>query len=669
MNPEASRVQNGGRQRVQTLGGVKGDRVWSVALGLVLALGLALGLIIGDDYGVSTDEYVNVLAARSAAAAYVGVDAEYSSPQFLADHGPAYFILWDSFGERIGAWLPGWTRPDGRHLFNYGVFVLGVLVFFSLSRRVLSTRSAWLATILFATQPLLFGYAFINQKDIPFMILFMAAITAGLVAADRPQTSHRGTRVEDDPSEGIPHKSWRGAFGEDWRRLSGSRKIALGLLAVGCAAIAQDLLRMGWTHSWGVSLVRQAYEGSAPAAIQQIFAQIAVDAYKTPIELYLARFEQGYRLARVAAAPAMVIVLLAVSGISLPAVRRSLREWARGPYPPLMFAGVLLGLAVCVRQIGMFAGALVSLYILSRWRRRALPALTAYWLLAALITYVTWPYLWPDPLGRFWQSISAVTRFGAAQVWYRGELLAADNLPWHYFPTLASLELTETALALFLIGIPILLLRARSGVISPPLAGLLGAWIVVPTLALMLSAIAIYDNVRHMLFILPPALLLAGIGLDAILARLKNRWVTTAAILIVIAPGLLGILAMHPYEYAYFNSFIGGVSGASHGFETDHWCTSFREAMTVVNERAEPGATIVAHKLVENAKPFQRDDLKIVDRLSEIPGADYVLVCPGAAHSQPDLSGFALVHQVREGDAVFAEVWEREAPAVPSAPQ
>jgi hypothetical protein len=315
---------------------------------------------------------------------------------------------------------------------------------------------------------------------------------------------------------------------------------------------------MGWTHSWGVTLVRQAYEGSAPAAIQQIFARIAVDAYKTPSELYLARFEQGYRLARVAAAPAIAILLLAAFGMTLPSVRRSLLKWARGPSPALMFAGVVLGLAVCVRQIGLFAGALVSLYMLYRWKRRALPALMAYWLLAALTTYATWPYLWPDPLGRFWQSLGAVTRFGAAQVWYRGELLAADSLPWHYFPTLASLELTETAVALSLIGVPILLLRVRNGVISPPLAGLLGAWIAVPTAALMLSAIAVYDNIRHMLFILPPILLLAGIGLDAFLARLRNRWAAAGVCLLVIAPGILGILAMYPYEYAYFNSFIGG---------------------------------------------------------------------------------------------------------------
>ena len=643
--------------------------MWSVALWLLIALALALGLVIGDDYGVSTDEYLNVLAARSASAAYAGTDAEYSFPHTQADHGPAYFILWDSLGERIGAWLPGWTRPDGRHLVNYGVFVLGVPVFFALSRKALPTRSAWLATVLFATQPLLFGYAFVNQKDIPFMILFMAAITAGILAADRSQTSRREPRVEDDPAEEGRHISGRNAFAEDWRRLSARRKLALGLLAVGCAAIAQDLLRMGWTRSWGASLVRQAYEGSAPAAIQQIFAWIAVDAYKTPIDLYLTRFEQAYRLARFAAAPALVIVLLAVSGLSLPGVRRSLREWARGPYPPLLLAGVLLGLAVCVRQIGLFAGALVSLYLLFRWRRRAFPALTAYWLLAALTTYATWPYLWPDPLGRFWQSISAVTGHATAQVWYRGELLAADNLPWHYFPTLASLELTETAVALFLIGIPILFVRARSGVTSLPLAGLLGAWIAVPAASLTLSTITVYGNIRHMLFILPAIILLAGIGLDAILARLRNRWAAAGVSLLVIAPGILGILAMHPYEYAYFNSFIGGVSGASHAFETDHWCTSFREAMTVVNERAEPGATIVTRRFVENAKPFQRGDLKIVGRESEVPGADYVLVCLGAAHARPDLSGFALVHQVKEGGAVFAEVWERQDPAVPSAPQ
>jgi len=635
---------------------------------LVLVLAIALGFVIGNDFGVSTDEYLNVLAAKAAASAYAGVQTGYPNTQFLSEHGPAYFMIWATAGEQIGKWLTGWTRSDGRHFFNYGAFLAGVLAFFALTRKVLPPRSALMAALLFTTQPLLFGYAFINQKDIPFMILFMASITAGVVAVDRHHDLGAPVEAGRYPQRGDSFQWGREAIAGDWRRLSRGRRIALGIFAGACLCAAQSLLRKGWTYSLGSDLVRKAYSGDAPALIQRVFSNIATDAYKTSVDLYLAKFDQGYRLLRFAAIPTLALIVIGAFALSLPALRAGIGSWARGKYPPLLLAGGLLGLTISVRQIGFFAGALVSLYLANRLGRRALMALGAYWLLALLTSLATWPYLWPDPIGRFWHSVTAVTGFGTFRVLYAGTVLTADRLPWHYFPTLASLELTEPAVLLFLVGLPIIILRARSGQIPWALVGLLGAWLAIPVAALMLLGITVYDNLRHMLFVLPPMLILSGVGLDAVLRRVKSRWGIATVLLAVLAPGILGIIAMHPYEYAYFNSFIGGVRGADGRFETDHWCTSYREAIGVVNERAGLGETVVVPIGVENAKPFQRDDLKLAGSTDDIPGAEYILYCPGAAHVKPEMPGFVLVHQVTQGDAVFAEVWERQDGGLPNAP-
>jgi hypothetical protein len=57
----------------------------------------------------------------------------------------------------------------------------------------------------------------------------------------------------------------------------------------------------------------------------------------------------------------------------------------------------------------------------------------------------------------------------------------------------------------------------------------------------------------------------------------------------LVAPGVLGILTLHPYEYTYFNSLVGGTDGASRRYETDYWCTSYREAMELIGATAPPG--------------------------------------------------------------------------------
>ncbi len=48
---------------------------------------------------------------------------------------------------------------------------------------------------------------------------------------------------------------------------------------------------------------------------------------------------------------------------------------------------------------------------------------------------------------------------------------------------------------------------------------------------------------------------------------------------ISLAPGALGIILLHPYEYTYYNSASGGMAAASRHYETDYWLTCYREAM------------------------------------------------------------------------------------------
>ena len=47
---------------------------------------------------------------------------------------------------------------------------------------------------------------------------------------------------------------------------------------------------------------------------------------------------------------------------------------------------------------------------------------------------------------------------------------------------------------------------------------------------------------------------------------------------------------LHPYQYIYYNSFVGGVHGAFHNYELDYWGTSYYEAAEYVNQVASPGA-------------------------------------------------------------------------------
>jgi hypothetical protein len=114
-------------------------------------------------------------------------------------------------------------------------------------------------------------------------------------------------------------------------------------------------------------------------------------------------------------------------------------------------------------------------------------------------------------------------------------------------------------------------------------------------------------------------------------------------------PGIFGIFKLHPYEYTYYNSFVGGLRKTTG--ELDYWCTSYRAAMLFINDFAPHGALIQIWGPYNNAQPYARDDL----RLKDLPlhggldeDSDLVLIC----------ARFGMEHRFPEYDVIWSD--ERE---------
>ena len=106
-----------------------------------------------------------------------------------------------------------------------------------------------------------------------------------------------------------------------------------------------------------------------------------------------------------------------------------------------------------------------------------------------------------------------------------------------------------------------------------------------------------FTGMRHFLFLVPVLAVLSGIGLDKVLAALEARG--HAAIsggLAIMATFLLWdattLVRLHPYEYLYYNSLVGGLEGASRRYDLDYWFGSMPEAINHLEaylRRTEPG--------------------------------------------------------------------------------
>jgi hypothetical protein len=105
---------------------------------------------------------------------------------------------------------------------------------------------------------------------------------------------------------------------------------------------------------------------------------------------------------------------------------------------------------------------------------------------------------------------------------------------------------------------------------------------VVPVAITVMLRPAMYNGIRHFLFVLPALAALGGLAAAWIIDWLRTRRLALALAAAVLAFGLISpiveMVLLHPYEYTSFNHLAGGVCGAAKNYMLDYWGLSFKQA-------------------------------------------------------------------------------------------
>lgn len=593
--------------------------------GLILVIMLAMmfvGLLVVDDFGQSWDEDINYYNGERSI-------RKYRDGNFLKDqnldyyHGTFYFMIWSSASKFINSITPQWRDADGRHLINYLTFVIGVVALYLISKRTFGRNAAIFSALLFASQPLFFGHAFINQKDIPFMVFWMVTIFLGLQLGDTwSEVNRPGVRLATKKS----HRSFITSLVEDWKSQSVGVRIAFLILIVSVFVFFVDLFSSRCILPLGRNIIIKAYSSESPSLLFKAFRTIAEDADKTSLSVYLQKLDDLYFWARIPAfLIGLVVLRSAIKGLFPKTfVKRILP--LEGRTLLLLLTGISLGLTQAIRIQGIFVGMLISLSLFLQLRRRSGILLASVWFIAFITMYAAWPTLWGDPFNRIWERIVLTTDFTKHQVLFEGVVYSSEELPWYFLPKILPLQFTEPVILLFLLSIPLLYLRnkLRDRSVQQVLVVLL-LWFFVPILLQVVQRIPIYDNFRQFLFAMPPIFILAGWALETLRMRIRQNSIRIAVVAFALAPGFVQIVRLHPYQYIYYNNLVGGVRGAEGRYELDYWCTAYREAMGYVNQHAISNAIIQAWGPYEAASSFAREDVKVYPL--GVGSPQYVLGC------------------------------------------
>ena len=101
---------------------------------------------------------------------------------------------------------------------------------------------------------------------------------------------------------------------------------------------------------------------------------------------------------------------------------------------------------------------------------------------------------------------------------------------------------------------------------------------------------ALYNGIRHFVFVIPPMTVIAGVAFAWLMNRLReHRRSWQPAVLALFAFGLLlpvgEMIRLHPYQYTYFNLVAGTVRGADDRFMLDYWGLAFKQASDALHEQ------------------------------------------------------------------------------------
>ncbi len=157
---------------------------------ILILLNVLLGVLVVRDYGESWDEAGIYAYAKESIRAYFNLIENGTLPHYVnvptnaVNYGPAYAMVNALLAQGLHAIIPAWSWIDGWHFGEFIAFQISILSLYFLSRKWMGGWAAFGTALIYSTQPLLWGHAFINPKDIPFLAFFLATVTAGIYMVD-----------------------------------------------------------------------------------------------------------------------------------------------------------------------------------------------------------------------------------------------------------------------------------------------------------------------------------------------------------------------------------------------------------------------------------------------------------------------------------------------------
>lgn len=245
---------------------------------------------------------------------------------------------------------------------------------------------------------------------------------------------------------------------------------------------------------------------------------------------------------------------------------------------------IRVGGLVLIPYIFMFSGIFL-LFTEMPWKSFTMPwmrlagkgilVLGGISLAGYFISILPWPYALQKPMKNPFEAMKIMENITVAlRVMFDGKIIWSDSLPASYIPKSIILSIPLLVLGGFLL--PIAFIRKNRNAFW---VFFLFFAVIFPVAFIIYKESNVYGAWRHLLFIYPPMVVLAGIGMQSLYQLWSNKWIKMA-LLLIFAAAMINpvshIFRNYPNQYIYFNEIAGGVKKAYKKYETDYYMVSLK---------------------------------------------------------------------------------------------
>lgn len=267
-----------------------------------------------------------------------------------------------------------------------------------------------------------------------------------------------------------------------------------------------------------------------------------------------------------------------------------------------------------------------------RWIWRYVAISITVFILSYLLGILLWPWALEDPLANPKESLELMHHYPTTvrQI-FEGKLYWSEQFPWYYLFKYMIITLPVIILlGLVFYMILIWKFKNQKGIILSIFILLACGF---PLFYASVSGANVYGGWRQILFAFPPLIVLSSLGLWLIYEKLKPKLLLqlsglALALLFLFNP-VVFFMTNYPYQYIFFNPFVGGVQGAYGNYELDYYFTSFKKAYQFIDAQVGAHTEIVAANFIipeyYKGKPYQPKLIDYYNRSDE--DWDYAIIC------------------------------------------